>query len=171
MKQGRVGFTKFNKTQIKAMKRGEDISNVEFIQVEETLSVDDNPPSEVVTSPGNDVDDEVSSISSTDEVGPSACSVVTDPSSSGPSSNGSGDSSSFYLVHCFCWRDRKHVFFVNNITDPRDVTTIVRRQKDGTTKSYPCPVSVDLYNKYMGGVDMADAMHRLYSCSRKSKHK
>ena len=60
--------------------------------------------------------------------------------------------------------------FVNNGTNPREVTTIVRKQKDGSSKSYPCPQSVDLY-KYMGGIDMADAMRRVHSCSRKSKHK
>jgi len=66
---------------------------------------------------------------------------------------------------------KKHVLFVNNITDPREVITIVRKQKDGTNKTYPCSHAVHLYNKYMGGVDMADAMRRLYSTSWKSKSK
>ena len=60
---------------------------------------------------------------------------------------------------------------MNNITDPWEVTTVVRKQKDGSNKTYPCPMAVDLYNKYMGGVDLADAMRRVYSCSRKSKGK
>ena len=173
VKKGRIGFTQFSKTQIKAMKRGEDISNVEFIEIKERLSADVNPPSvvHVDASPGDDSDDEVSSISSNDEDGPSGSNAVVDPSSSVPSSSTSDESSSHYPIHCFCWKDRKHVFFVNNVTNPREVTTVVRKQKDGSNKSYPCPQSVDLYNKYMGGVDMADAMRRVYSCSRKSKHK
>ena len=103
------------------------------------------------------------SIAPIDEVGPT--------SSSGPSSSTSDDSSTYYLVHCFCWQDRKHVNLVNSITHPREVTAVVRKQKDGTTKRYPSPLAAELYNKYMGGVDMADFMCRLYSCSQKSKHK
>ena len=176
-RRGRLGLTVFNKSQLKAMTKGEDISNVEFIKVKETLSVD-IPPSEVDASPGDDIDDDVdddalsiSSIAPTDEVGPSSSCAGVDPSISDPSSSTSDDSSIYYQVHCFCWRDRKHVLFVNNITYPWEVTTVVRKQKDGTTKRFPCPRAVELYNKYMGGVDMADAMRRLYSSSRKSKNK
>ena len=77
----------------------------------------------------------------------------------------------FYPVHCFCWRYKKPVYFVNNTTDPREVTQISRKQKDESSKIFNCPLSVSLYNKYMGGVDMADAMRRVYSCSWKSKNK
>ena len=76
-----------------------------------------------------------------------------------------------YPVHCFCWKDKKPVYFINNITSPWEITTVVRKQKDGSNKAYPCPHAVDFYNKYMGGVDLADAMCRVYSCSRKSKGK
>lgn len=76
-----------------------------------------------------------------------------------------------YPIHCFCWIDKKPVYFVNNVTDPREVSTVSRKQKDGTRKTLDCPEAVKLYNKYMGGVDMADAMRRLYTCSRKSKNK
>ena len=63
MKKGRIGFTIFNKTQIKAMKRGEDISNAEFIEIKERLSADVSTPSVVDASTGDDSDNEVSSIS------------------------------------------------------------------------------------------------------------
>ena len=43
------------------MKRGEDISNVEFIEIKETLSADVSTPSVVDASPGDDSDNEVSS--------------------------------------------------------------------------------------------------------------
>ena len=149
VKKGRNGFIQFNKTQIKAMKR-EDISNAEFIEIKERLSADVSTPCVVDASPGDDSDGEVSSISSNDEDGPSGSSAVVDPSSSVPSSSTSDESSPHYPIHCFCWKDRKHVFFVNNVTNPREVTTVVRKQKDGSNKSYPCPQSVDLYNKYNG---------------------
>ena len=35
----------------------------------------------------------------------------------------------------------------------------------------PCPVSVDLYNKHMGGVDMADAMRRVLKSHKYHNHK
>ena len=43
------------------------------------------------------------------------------------------------------------------------MSTVDRKQKDGTSNTYPCPRAVNLYNKYMGGVDMADVMRRLYT--------
>ena len=172
VRRNRKGFTKFNLRQLKAMKKGEDISNVEFIQIQELST--HQPSSEADTS-HNDVDDtnsadEVSSTASDDEVGPSNSSIVVAPTSSVPTSSTSDDPPKF-PVHCFCWRDKKHVLFVNNITHPWEVTTVARKQKDGTNKDYPCPLAVDLYNQYMGGVDMSDAMRRLYSVSRKSKKK
>ena len=108
MKKGKSGFTKFNENQIKAMKKGEDISNVEFINIAESLSTDDHP-SEVDTFGGGDTNplDEVSSTAATDEVGLSSSSAAIVPASSGPSS--SSDDPSTFPVHCFCWRDKKHV--------------------------------------------------------------
>ena len=158
MKKGRVGFTSFNTKQVKALSRGADISNVEFIEAKDPSSSSDRPHSEVDTS----------EVISTDVVGPSSNSVAVGPSSSDPSND---DRSSFFPVHCFCWWDRKHVYFVNTVGHPREVTTVVRTQRDGSNVTYPCPVAVDLYNKYMGGVDLADAMRKTYSCTRKSKNK
>ena len=37
----------------------------------------------------------------------------------------------------------------------------MRRQKDGTLASYPCPMACVEYNKHMGGVDLGD-QHRGY---------
>jgi len=74
------------------MKKGEDISNVEFVEIKEPSQ--DHPPSEVDTSRVDDVDtnsvDEVST-ASTEEVGPSSSSVVVAPTSSVPSSSTSDD--------------------------------------------------------------------------------
>jgi len=150
VRKNRKGFTEFNSKQLKAMKKGEDISNVEFVEVKDPSQ--DHPPSEVDTSRVDDVDDTNSvdevSTASTDEVGPSSSSVVVTPTSTVPSSSTSDDPL-YFPVHCFCWRDKKNVLFVNNITHPREVTTIARKQKDGTNKTYPYPLSVKLY-KYMG---------------------
>jgi len=57
------------------------------------------------------------------------------------------------------------------VTTLNEVTTVGRKQKDGTNKTYPCPLAVDLQNKYMGRVEMADARHRLYSSYQKSMQK
>ena len=89
---------------------------------------------------------------------------------SGPSSS-DDDNPSHYPVHCFCWQDKKPVFFINTVINPRTVTSVRRKQKDGSTINYSCPEAVSLYNKYMGGVDLADAKRRVYTCTCKSKHK
>ena len=45
--------------------------------------------------------------------------------------------------------------------DPTETGYVLRRQKDGTQGTYPCPVACVEYNKYMGGVDLGD-QHRGY---------
>jgi len=55
------------------------------------------------------------------------------------------------------------------IEDPHNTSTIRRKMPDGSSITVQCPTIVKLYN--MGGVDMEDQKHRLYSCSHKSKKK
>ena len=194
VKKNRRGFTNFNDRQIKGLKKGEDISNVEILSVEDTLPMV-HPPAEASVNDADSMDEVVPTgssevvVPSSSEVVPSSGEVVPSsgevdvPSSgdvhaisselvvpSGPSSS-DDHNSSHYPVHCFCWQDKRAVFFVNTVTNPRTVTSVHRKQKDGSTINFPCPESVSLYNKYMGGVDMADAMRRVYTCTRKSKHK
>jgi hypothetical protein len=49
------------------------------------------------------------------------------------------------------------------------VSEILRTQKDGTKKTFPCPIAIKEYNSYMGGVDKADMLCGIYSVNRKSK--
>ena len=50
--------------------------------------------------------------------------MVVDLRSSGPSSSDtSDDRCPSCPVHCFCWKDRKHVFSANYVTDSKVVTT------------------------------------------------
>ena len=45
----------------------------------------------------------------------------------------------------------------------------VRRQRDGTRISVPCPEAVLSYNTNMGGVDRGDQLRGYYSCRTKSQ--
>ena len=74
-------------------------------------------------------------------------------------------------VHCFVWKDKKPVAFVNTICDVRDIAAVKRKQSDGSIIVVECPSAVVLYNDNMGGVDLADQKRKLYSASRKSKVK
>ena len=40
--------------------------------------------------------------------------------------------------------------------------TVHRRKKDGTRETFPCPSSIALYNKFMGGVDHNDQLRGYY---------
>ncbi len=56
-------------------------------------------------------------------------------------------------VQCLMWMDKKVVPFINTICNPSSLTP-VKRKKDGSTVNVSCPLSVQLYNKYMREVDM-----------------
>ena len=72
-------------------------------------------------------------------------------------------------VQCFAWKDKKVVPFINTVCKPSSLTTVKRKKKDGSIIDVSCPQSVQLYNKYMGGVDMADQLRKTYSCRRRSR--
>lgn len=67
------------------------------------------------------------------------------------------------------WKDNRIVYFLSNFHDPRESTSVNRKQKDGTILSIPCPSLVREYNAHMGYVDKADMLKSLYQISRKSK--
>lgn len=59
-----------------------------------------------------------------------------------------------------CWRDRNMVYCLSNDTNNFE-SDVCRRRGQGGIISIPRPVSIAEYNKYMGGVDLAD-MRRLH---------
>ena len=61
------------------------------------------------------------------------------------------------------WRDRKIVYCLSNDTNNCEFDQCTRRSADGLIR-IPRPLSISEYNKYMGGVDLAD-MRRLHCSS------
>ena len=75
-------------------------------------------------------------------------------------------------VECLAWKDKKVVSMLNtdcNPNNPNNMTNVKRKGRDGQSTLVSCPESVKMYNKFMGGVDLADARRKTYSCSRRSK--
>ena len=66
------------------------------------------------------------------------------------------------------WRDKRVVTTLSTMSSPNATTTVERKQKDGTVKSIPCPISVNTYNKFMNGVDRGDQMRNYYRVRLKS---
>ena len=72
-------------------------------------------------------------------------------------------------VHCFVWKDKKNIDFIQTICDPNESASVWRKNKDDSRTAVTCPLAVKLYNINMVGVDLADCKRQVYSCSRKSK--
>lgn len=69
----------------------------------------------------------------------------------------------------FKWIDKKPIYFLSNFHDPSVMTTVNRKQKDGTLTEVNCPSVVRDYNKHMGYVDKSDMLKSVYEINRKSK--
>lgn len=63
---------------------------------------------------------------------------------------------------CMVWQDRKPIHFISNYHSPDDVTTVNRRNKDGSLSEIQMPLLIRDYNSFMGGCDKNDQMTRLY---------
>ena len=72
-------------------------------------------------------------------------------------------------VHCFVWKDRKPVHFVDTICKDERMDVVSRRLPDGSCIDVACPLAIKLYNQNMGGVDLADQMRKYYACTRRSR--
>lgn len=58
---------------------------------------------------------------------------------------------------------------MSTTSQPSAIGTVLRRQKDGTRISVPCPEAIIIYNRYMGGVDRGDQLRGYYNCKVKSR--
>lgn len=67
------------------------------------------------------------------------------------------------------WQDNRPVVVIATNSDPSQTTTVARKGRDGSTSSIPCPLSVNLYNKFMGGVDRNDQVRQYYSIRLKGR--
>lgn len=67
------------------------------------------------------------------------------------------------------WKDRKAVHLLANYSDPSISSKVNRKQHDGTTKEFACPLVVVNYNENMGFVDKLDMIKSTYEIDRKSK--
>ena len=70
------------------------------------------------------------------------------------------DSGRFCFAGLVCWRDRDIVYCLTNDSDTKNSNHCHRRSKDGIIEIVR-PSVISKYNKYMGGVDVAD-MRRLH---------
>lgn len=67
------------------------------------------------------------------------------------------------------WLDRKVVTVMGSNSDPTEVGTVQRRQRDGTRQQIACPDLLVKYNRHMGGVDRGDQMRGYYRYKLKSR--
>ena len=56
---------------------------------------------------------------------------------------------------------------MSTANDPDAITSVKRRQKDGTHIAIPCPESTKSYNINMGAVDTGDQLRGYYRCRTK----
>ncbi|XP_047111975.1 piggyBac transposable element-derived protein 4-like [Schistocerca piceifrons] len=65
------------------------------------------------------------------------------------------------------WKDKRAVHLLSNFHSP-EVTTVTRRERDGSRIELPCPQAVMDYNAHMNNVDKFDQLKKSYEISRRS---
>jgi hypothetical protein len=68
---------------------------------------------------------------------------------------------------CTTWLDKKQIYVLS--TNSKDEVCKVSRRKGSEKLLVTCPSSIAKYNKYMGGVDLADQRRKYFTLSRKSR--
>lgn len=66
------------------------------------------------------------------------------------------------------WKDKLIVSLLSNYHDPRNVTQVPRKSKDGSITMIPCPKVLKDYNNNMNCVDKFDQNKKSYQIDRKS---
>lgn len=69
------------------------------------------------------------------------------------------------VVSAYTWNDKCQVHILSTASDPTVESTIRRKNKDGTIRELACPPAVKEYSRFMNGVDRADQLRVLYSCT------
>lgn len=73
-------------------------------------------------------------------------------------------------VQLTSWKDNKTIHIASTAAGAEPLTTVKRYfRKEHVTKTIPCPQSVKLYNKTMGGVDRSDQNVSTYPTSIRGK--
>ena len=67
------------------------------------------------------------------------------------------------------WKDNRVVTLLSTNAQPQNHSTVQCRQRDGSRRDVPCPEAMDLYNRYMGGVDRNDQLRQYYHVRLKSR--
>ena len=67
------------------------------------------------------------------------------------------------------WQDNKPVSLLATNVDPTKTASVNRKNKDGSSRTIPCPETPLLYNKYMGGVDLNDQLRGYYQLRMKGR--
>ncbi|XP_008212369.2 piggyBac transposable element-derived protein 4-like [Nasonia vitripennis] len=68
------------------------------------------------------------------------------------------------------WMDRKPVTVLTSAFNPTETVEITRKLKDRSRLPIFCPITIQAYNKIMGGVDRFDQLREVYMIGRRSKN-
>ncbi|PSN45855.1 hypothetical protein C0J52_16848 [Blattella germanica] len=67
------------------------------------------------------------------------------------------------------WKDKRCVMFLSTIESPQEMSTVNRKESDGSITQIQCPSIAKTYHANMGCVDKADMLRSLYTIDRKTK--
>jgi len=67
------------------------------------------------------------------------------------------------------WLDKRVVTVLSTASQHNEMSTVQRKQQDGSKAAVPCPSSVVNYNRYMGGVNRNDQLHNYTICDKSLK--